>query len=93
MTTPHNQEFGEWLRTVPFINRELTKKEYSGLTQAMDEAYDLMDFKLFDHLHEVIAKPGVCGTCGDETCGCVYHQQSCSHLIQEYEDERQKGQA
>jgi hypothetical protein len=85
----HAEEFGQYLRTVDNLDRSLTKTEYRVITGLMDQAYDYeAPFEVIDRLHWFIEKKDTCPQCGDARCGCPYHQQSCSHIINAYMEEQ-----
>lgn len=78
-------DFDRWLRTVDNLDRELTKTEYKVITRLIDQALDYeIPPEAIDRLHWFIEKKDTCPTCGDERCGCFMHQQTCSHIMEEY---------
>lgn len=94
MTGQELAEFSRWLRTVDNLDRELTKTEYKVITNLIDQAYEnKVPFEAVDRLHWFIEKKDTCPTCGDERCGCQFHQQTCSHIIEHYMKEQDEMRA
>lgn len=88
MPGEHAKKFDLWLRTTDNYPHTLTKTQHKVITGLMDEALDhRLDHEAFDRLHWFIEKKDKCPTCNDDRCGCVFHQQSCKHIIAEYMEE------
>ena len=87
--TKYSFDFDEYLRTVDNLPRLLQKSEYNVIIRLIDQAYDYdLPFEVIDRLHWFLEKNDTCPQCGDARCGCQYHQQTCSHIVAEYQAEQ-----